>query len=134
MKILTRKSQNEVLDRMLHLINMTHMTLEQLNEDFKFEFGESILYKKIGETKFDEKFYRTLRDQIGSILGHQISEGFNLVRELGLNSNEFRDKLDEIFYGSEIYNGEFDSWVGIYSDNNSMKLDVGKKDWWSRKD
>ena len=90
-------------------------------------------YKKIGESKFNEKLYLTLRDQFGSVIEESISEGLNIVHDLGLNENDFRDKLDLIFNDSEIFDGAYDSWIGISPNVESLELNRGHKNWWSRK-
>jgi hypothetical protein len=133
MKILNTSLQKDISERLLHLINVTHIKLEGLNKDLEYEFGESMLNKKIGESKFDKKFHQTLRDEFGSVIEHLINEGLNLVYDLGLDDDDFRDKLDLIFKDSEIYNGAYNSWIGFYPNNDSLELDTGYKNWWSRK-
>lgn len=132
MKIISESKKTKISEQLLNLVEHTHLHLILLNEDLEFEFGKSMLNEKIGCTKNNEKFYLTLRDRFGNILEDLINEGLNLVTDLGLNEDNYRDNLDNIFENSNIFNGEFNQWSGAFPDTNSMELDTGQKNWWSR--
>jgi len=132
MVILTKSKQKEISENLLKNIYLFHTQIEGLNEDLEFEFGPDLLNRRIGETKNDEKFYLTLRDQFGSIIERLIDQGLELVRELGLDEKDFRDNLDLILDNPKIYDGKFNYWMGYYPSKESMKLETGTKRWWSR--
>ena len=124
---------NEELTRILNRVFSSHLYLELLNKDLEYEFGESILDKKIGESKFDDKFYFTLRDYFGSILDEIVHASFDEVKELGLNEDEFRDRLDHILNNPKLYDGSYNRWESSSTDLKSMEWNTGNKYWWSKK-
>jgi len=133
MKFISKSKRELVSKRLLNLLEHTHLSLALLNNDLEFEFGRSILNEKIGRTKNDDKFYLTLKDRFGQIIENIINESLNLVSDLDINDNNFRDDLDEILQNSNIFDGEFNSWSGVSPDIESMELETGQKNWWSRK-
>lgn len=132
MKVITKSKQSRIEEILLNLLVSVNYSLQGINDDLEFEFGEDISTKLIGETKNDEKFYLSLRDQYGSILSELIESSLLIVKELSLDENSFRDNLDEIFDNPEFFNGEFRTWHGFSPTLEGMELYNGLKNWWSR--
>lgn len=132
MKVVTKSKQTRIEEILLKLLTSVNHDLQGINDDLEFEFGVDVSTKLIGKTKNDEKFYLSLRDQYGSILTDLISSSLSIVKEINLDENSFRDKLDEIFNNPEFFNGEYRTWQGLSPTVEAMELDTGLKNWWSR--
>ncbi len=130
MKVLSEAKVTKIAQEMLDLISSTIVNLECMNNDVEHEFGNDILTKKIGKGFKDGTCQYSLRDRYGAICDRLLCTGLTIAKSLSVDEKEFRQAINEIVGNSRIYDGEYDSYIGLSPSEELMELNRGSKRWW----